>query len=80
MPQAQTVPVRQQIVDSLFNKLGSDGQREETLITFIKVWEDSVPGIAIGPTDIEGRKSRYLLLAGMWKRCPVIDGILIRVS
>lgn len=67
MPPPQTVPVRQQIVDSLFNKLGPDGQREETLITYIKVWEDSVPGMAIGPTDTEGRKSRYLLLAGMWK-------------
>lgn len=64
-PQPQTV--RQQIVDSLFNKVGPDGQREETLITYLKVWEDSAPGAAIGPKDTEGVKNRYLMLAGLSK-------------
>lgn len=76
-PQPQAVPLRQQIVDSLFNKVGPDGQREETLITYLKVWEDSVPGVAIGPTDTEGRKNRYLLLAGMLNIGVVFDVILI---
>lgn len=83
MPQTQPAPVRQQIIDSLFSKVGADGQREETMITYLKVWEDSVPGMAIGPTDTEGRKNRYLLLAGKcesWHNSDTILMLLYLVS
>jgi hypothetical protein len=62
--QQQSIPVRQQIIESLFNKIGPDGQREETLIAHLKVWEDATPGTMVGPTDMDGRKQRYLMLAG----------------
>lgn len=64
MSSAQPAPIRQQIIDSLFSKIGPDGQREETLITHLKVSEDGGPDTVVGPTDIDGRKTRYLLLAG----------------
>ena len=64
MASAQPISTRQQIIDSLFSKITPDGQREETLITHLKVWEDGAPDTAVGPTDIDGRKTRYLLLAG----------------
>ncbi|GHJ89203.1 hypothetical protein NliqN6_5605 [Naganishia liquefaciens] len=63
MASAQPISTRQQIIDSLFSKITPDGQREETLITHLKVWEDGAPDTAVGPTDIDGRKTRYLLLA-----------------
>lgn len=64
MAASQPISTRQQIIDSLFSKIGPDGQREETLITHLKVWEDGAPDMVVGPTDIDGRKIRYLLLAG----------------
>jgi hypothetical protein len=45
-------------------KIAPDGQREETLITHLKVWEDGGPEAAMAPTDTDGKKVRYLLLAG----------------
>jgi hypothetical protein len=64
MSSSQPAPIRQQIIDSLFSKIAPDGQREETLITHLKVWEDGGPEAAMAPTDTDGKKVRYLLLAG----------------
>ena len=64
MAASHLTSTRQQIIDSLFSKITPDGKREETLITHLKVWEDGAPDMAVGRTDIDGRKTRYLLLAG----------------
>ena len=46
---------RQHIISSLFSKRGDDGSPEETLITFLKVFEED---------EASATKTRYLMLAG----------------
>ena len=48
--------VRQHIVSSLFARRGDDGAPDETLISFVKVFEEDA--------QEGGAKSRYLMLAG----------------
>lgn len=57
---------KQQIVTSLFSKRSPDGSLEETYIAHLKIWED-VPQDArsgVGNNYDDGRKARYLMLAG----------------
>ena len=49
--------VRQHIVSSLFSRRAEDGTPEETLISYLKVYEDEGGG--------GGAKTRYLMLSGM---------------
>ncbi|WWC85953.1 uncharacterized protein L201_000823 [Kwoniella dendrophila CBS 6074] len=55
--QPSTDDVRQHIISSLFSKRDEDGTPEETLISYLKVYEED-PGDSHG-----GQKSRYLMLA-----------------
>lgn len=48
---------RQHIIASVFSRNAADGTPEETLISYVKVYEQEGEGSA-------GLKSRYLLLAG----------------
>ena len=49
--------VRQHIINSLFWKKDESGTADETLISFLKVYEEE-------PGDKTGPKTRYLMLAG----------------
>lgn len=51
---------RHHIVQSLFSKTDDNGTAEETLISYVKVYEDDS-----GPEGME-QKTRYLMLAGEW--------------
>jgi hypothetical protein len=46
---------RHHIVQSLFSRVDESGTADETLISFLKVYEDEGPG---------EQKTRYLMLAG----------------
>ncbi|KAK8845463.1 hypothetical protein IAR55_006176 [Kwoniella newhampshirensis] len=52
-PSVSNDDVRNHIISSLFSKRAEDGTAEETLISFLKVYED----------DGDGQKTRYLMLA-----------------
>lgn len=52
--------VRQHIISSLFNKKDAEGTPEETLISYLKVYEQDEGG--------GGFKTRYLMLAGEFYR------------
>ncbi len=56
--QAPVDETRQHIIASLFNRRGPDGLPEETLIAYLKVYEDEEPSAGEEP------KTRYLMLAG----------------
>ena len=45
------------IVQSLFSRVDESGTADETLISYLKVYEDEGEG---------GQKTRYLMLAGMF--------------
>lgn len=69
VPNHQRTPssdeVRHHIVQSLFSRHDEQGTAEETLISYIKVFEDEGDG---------NQKTRYLMLAGA---CVIVDdGIL----
>jgi hypothetical protein len=49
------------IVQSLFSKVDEQGTADETLISYLKVYEDEGEG---------GQKTRYLMLAGMFIDTP----------
>jgi hypothetical protein len=51
--------VRTHIISSLFSRKDEQGTPEETLISYLKVFEQE---------DGSGFKTRYLMLAGEWKR------------
>ena len=54
---ASSDEVRTHIVSSLFSRKDEQGTPEETLISFLKVFEQE---------DGSGYKTRYLMLAGEW--------------
>ncbi len=49
---------RQHIINSIFSKSDEDGTPEETLISYVKVYEEEPGAQEVGP------KTRYLMLAG----------------
>jgi len=55
------------IVQSLFSKVDEQGTADETLISYLKVYEDEGEG---------GQKTRYLMLAGM-SPSAVIAGLMV---
>ena len=55
------------IVQSLFSKVDEQGTADETLISYLKVYEDEGEG---------GQKTRYLMLAGM-STSAVIAGLMV---
>jgi hypothetical protein len=57
MPMSATSDdTKHHIVQSLFSRVDETGTADETLISYIKVYEDEGEG---------GQKTRYLMLAGM---------------
>lgn len=51
--------VRQHIVQSLFSRYDEQGTAEETLISFVKIYEEEGDGVG-------NQKTRYLMLAGTY--------------
>ncbi len=62
-PQSRSVSssdeTRQHLTSSIFSKKDEDGTLEETLISYVKVFEEDPQDTA------EGAKTRYLMLAGV---------------
>jgi hypothetical protein len=57
--QAAADEVRQHLISSLFSKRDENGTNEETLISYVKVFEDE----STGDNAMGGQKTRYLMLA-----------------
>lgn len=60
--------VRQHIISSLFSRKAEDGTPEETLISYVKVYEDESGADVVQPGS-SSAKTRYLMLAGESSWC-----------